>query len=51
MYLCTVDEQTLIAVLLMSSVLEDSWSRNTVERANPLSGGQVQGISNAIQTP
>ena len=35
MHLCTVNEQTLIAVLLVSSVQEGSWSRNTARRANP----------------
>lgn len=35
MHLCTVNEQTLIAVLLVSSVQEGSQTRNTAERANP----------------
>lgn len=33
MHLCTVNEQTLIAVLLVSSVQEGSWRRNTAERS------------------
>lgn len=35
MHLCTVNEQTLDAVLLVSSVQRGSWSRNIGKTANP----------------